>query len=379
MEKGQSKLHIVQLVSNHSSVPYLNWLAERIHHYPDVKYTIVSMFPQEHPLIRDMEERGWECYWIKYDKRFKKTWMIYAFFKLYTLFRKLKPDVVTTLVFDDSVIGLLAARLCRIKKRVILKQVTAFNWYFNPSWVWTDKMNNRNATDIVAISEESKKFILEKEKALPEKIHLIHNGIPIAQYTAQSEAVKQDFIKRFNLKDKIVIGSVARFVEWKGYRYIVEAAKTLVKKHPNLKFLFTGSGRQKQEIENLVRQYGLEDHIIFTGFINPEQMPSLYGVMDIFLHAAFMEPFGLVFSEAMANGVPIVTSKTGGAADVLEHKVTCFFTGYKDPNGIVEGIEWMLHNPGVREGMKEKVKKIAIEKLSIELALEKYIQIYKGV
>jgi glycosyltransferase involved in cell wall biosynthesis len=101
--------------------------------------------------------------------------------------------------------------------------------------------------------------------------------------------------------------------------------------------------------------------------------------MELYIHAAIMEPFGFVLVEAMANGVPIVTSKTGVAADVLEHKVTCYFTGDKDSKGIVEGVEWMLENPIDSIAMKEKIKKIAQEEFSVEKMLDKHIKVYKEV
>jgi glycosyltransferase involved in cell wall biosynthesis len=180
------------------------------------------------------------------------------------------------------------------------------------------------------------------------------------------------------LEGKVVLGTISRYIEWKGYRYIIEAARTLTQKYKNLKFLFVGYGEQQQELEELVTKYGLADYIVFTNWIDRKYIPSLYGIMDLYIHAALMEPFGFVLVEAMANGVPIVTSKTGVAADVLEHKVTCYFTGDKDSKGIADGVEWMLEKPLEREAMKEKIKKIAAEEFSVERMLDKHINVYRG-
>src|ERR1035438_563296 len=107
MESGQPKIHVVHVIANQQFVPYLNSLAERVHKYPDIKFTIICMYPVRPRLVEDMQSRGCDCYWIKYDKRFKRTWMLYAFFKLLFLFIKLKPDIVHTHLFDDSVVGLM--------------------------------------------------------------------------------------------------------------------------------------------------------------------------------------------------------------------------------------------------------------------------------
>lgn len=377
--ENKAKIHVVHLLANHPHVPYLNWFAEGVHKYPDVRFTMVNLYPTRSQMLDDMEERGCDCYWIKYDKRFRRVWMLYAFFKLCILFIKIKPDVVCTHLFEDSFIGLLAARLMRIKRRVIRKQDTAYRWYFEPSRVWGDKVNNRNATDIIAISEESKKFLIEKEKADEKKIRLIHNGIPIQQFTAQDEKVKQNFREQYKLNGKIVVGTVARYIEWKGYRYIIEAAKTLVKKYPDLSFLFAGYGYQQQYFANMIKENGLEDYITITGFIEPQLMPSFYGIMDICVHVAFMEPFGFVYVEAMANGVAIVTTKTGIAAEILEHKQTCWFTVYKDTQGIIDGITWMLENKEERKLVAERARKMVDEKFSIELMLDRHIKVFKGI
>ncbi len=370
-------MHVVHVIANNSTVPYLNWWADRLSKYPEVKFTFIVLYPEKPQLIEEMKKHGFEAHWIVFDQSKRKSGMLKAFFRLYRLFREIKPDVVNAHLFDDSVPALLAARLAGIKKRVIRKQDTAYHWYFTPKWVWVDRFNNRNSTDIIAISEDSKKFLIEKEKAPARKVRMIHNGIPIKDFTAQSDADKEFLIKKYGLEGKIVIGTIARYIEWKGYRYIIEAAKILVQKNKNLKFLFVGYGEQQEELEELVNKNGLSEFILFTNWIDRKHIPSLYGIMDIYVHAAFMEPFGFVFIEAMANGVPIVTSKTGVAADALEHKTTCYFTGDKDSKGIAEGVQWMLDNPVERNAMKGKIKKMAAEQFSVEHMLDEHIKVYQ--
>ncbi|HSY76932.1 MAG TPA: glycosyltransferase family 4 protein, partial [Bacteroidia bacterium] len=363
-------IHVVHIIANNPTVPYLTWFTERLKAYPDVKFSFIVLYPEEPPMVQEMKERGCKCYWIKFDTRKRKRGMIIAMFKLYRLFKILNPDVVNAHLFDDSLPALLAARLAGVKKRVIRKQDTAYHWYFKPVWVVADRFNNFNATDIIAISKDSYKFLVEKEKAPVKKMTMIYNGIPINDFTAQNTADKEFLVKKYGLEDKTVIGTIARYIEWKGYRYIIEAVKILTQKNKNLKFLFVGYGEQEQELEELVNKYDLTDYIVFTKWIDKKYIPSLYGIMDVYLHAAFMEPFGFVFVEAMANGVPIVTSRTGVAADVLEHKVTCYFTGDKDPKGIAEGVEWMLEHPAEKEAMKGKIRKMAEEQFGIDKMLE---------
>ncbi|HXP49084.1 MAG TPA: glycosyltransferase family 4 protein [Bacteroidia bacterium] len=369
-------MHVVQVIANNTTVPYLTWFAERLKNYPGVKFSFIVLYPTKPDMIEEMKNFGCQCYWIKFSEDKRKSGMIEVFFQLYRLFVKLKPDVVNAHLFDDSLPAMLAARLAGIERRIVRKQDTAFHWLYTPQWMWADRLINKNATHIVAISEEAKRFVIEKENAEPSKVYMIHNGIPIDKATKYSEQTKESLREKYGLKDKIVIGTISRFIEWKGYRYIIEAARALTEKNKSLKFLFVGQGEQMKEMQELVRKYKLTDYIIFTGWIDREIIPSLFGIMDIYLHAAIMEPFGFVISEAMANGVPIVSTKTGAAADVLVHKETCYFTEDKDASSIIKGIEWMLENPEIREKMKGELKKLAQENFSIDKMVEAHMALY---
>ena len=109
-------MHVVHVIANNSTVPYLNWFAERLGKYPDVKFTVIALYPEKPALIEEMKAYGCDAYWIKYDQAKRKSGMIYSFFKLYRLFKKLKPDAMNAHLFDDSLPALLAARMAGIKK-----------------------------------------------------------------------------------------------------------------------------------------------------------------------------------------------------------------------------------------------------------------------
>src|SRR6185312_963753 len=228
-------MHVIHLIANCSSVPYFNQFADRIGKYPEVKFSFVALYKERPQMLDDMKQRGCDCYWVKFDPEKRKSGMISAFFSLYRLFRKLKPDVVNTHLFDDSLPGLLAAKLAGVKIRAIHKQDTGFHLHFAPKWVWADKVNNSNATHIIAPSNESAQFAIEKEGAPAKKVYVVHSGIDLDAITRQSEADKQMLMAKYGLENKLVIGNIARLIEWKGYRYIIEAIKLLGSEADKLK------------------------------------------------------------------------------------------------------------------------------------------------
>lgn len=326
-------------------------------------------------MIEDVGKWGAQCHWIKYRFKNRKSDQVQVIPKLVKLFREMRPDVVHTHLFDDSLAGLTAARLAGIKMRVITKGDAAFHYYHTPKWVKFDRLNNWNATHVIAISEQNRKFILEKEHANPDKVIMIHHGIPIDEITRQSEKQKEAFIKRFQLEGKRVVGTVSRFIEWKGHRFIILAAEEILKTYPDTVFLFTGIGDQEMKLKQLIADKGLENHFRFTGSINYADMPSLYGIMDVYLHAASFEPFGFVIIEAMANGIPVISSATGVAADAIIHRKNGVLTGQGDVSGIVEGLKYLFEND--HSIIAHEARKTAEALFRFDIMWNNYISLYR--
>lgn len=368
-------MHIIFVIANNSSVPYFKWFAEKAAaSQKEYQFTFVSLSKEKPEIIEEVGRHGWKCYWFPFDFEHRKRGMVSSFFKLYSLFKKLKPDVVHSHLFDDSLPTLLAARLAGVKKRVITKQDTSFHYYYAPSWVKADKFNNWNATDLVPVSKEAEKFILDKEQADPRKITMIHHGIPSKIYTKQSEEYKKELIQKYNLEGKIIIGTVARLIEWKGYRYIIEAAQKVIQEYPNAMFLFVGEGSQKDELIELAKKNNTLNHVIFTDWMNRKYIPSLYSMLDVYAHAANFEPFGFVIPEAMMNAAPVVSTPTGSALDSIKHKENGYLVEYQNSDSLAEGILYAIKNGG---SFKEKGRKTAIEMFEFDMMYDNYIKLYE--
>lgn len=294
-------------------------------------------------MIDEMESLGYTCYWIKYDDRHRKLGMISAFLQTWKLIRNIRPDVLHCNLFDDSVPGLLAGWLSGIRVRVVSKQETGYHWMHTPRWVSFDRLINWLATDIIVISKESMEFLREHEKAPVHKLHLVYNGIPKERFTNKVPATMAALRDRFKIAGRFpVIGTVARFIPWKGYFHVVNAAQVIVKRHPQAVFLFCGMGQQQEEIKEQVLKAGLKEHVVFTGWVDRAEMASFYSLLDIYLHASILEPFGLVYPEAMMNAVPVVTTRTGAAMDAIEDGRNGILVNERSGQALATGIERLL-------------------------------------
>lgn len=371
---GNKKTHIIFLMANNSSVPYFLWFAEKAQFNNDFKFSFILLHDTEPIMIQQMKQFNCECYWIPFSNKRRKISMLKAIPKLIRLFKKISPDIVHSHLFDDSLPSLIAAKLAGIKIRFITKQDTSFHWFYAPKAVKFDKLNNFFATHLIAVSEECKQFIIDFEKANPKKIHMIHHGIPLDKLSHATEEYKEELKERYKLKDKIVIGTVARLIEWKGHRILLDVAEKIIIQYPNIVFLFTGEGELRSEIEKIIYDKKLTKNVILTGWVEREKIPSLYSIMDIYIHAAKYEPFGFVIAEAMLNAAPVLSTKTGSALDAIKTTENGYLVNYDNVNEFVVGINFLLTHDAKKIG--EKGKDTAKAMYNFEKMWESHISLY---
>ena len=366
--------HIVEVMADPMSITYFNLFAEHSKNHPEIKLSFICLNKSLPPIVEDMKERGCDCYWVKFDSTHRFRSWFGAYFQLKKIFKQIKPDVVHSHLFDDGVPTMIAAKHAGIKKRIHTKQSTTFNWFNAPKAVFLDRIINRLATDLVAVSNEAKQFLIEKEKANPKKIHMIHHGVSFENLKKASDQEVKTFKTKFNLEGKKVIGTVSRYIKWKGYIQFIEAASILKEKYPDVVFLGVGSGSQEEELKGLIKEKGLEDQFILTGWIEKKYIPAVFQSFDIYFHAAYMEPFGFVIPEAMVNKIPIVTTPTGSAADGLKHMESAYIAPYFEVEEMAKGMEYFLTNNS--SSFVEKAYQSAMEKFTIEKMWNNHLHLY---
>lgn len=365
------------IIANSPNPSYFNWFAELNNKTKEFKLTYVFLLTQNTNMTEAYKASGVKAIWYPFNyTKSKPLQYLRLTFQLLKLFLKIKPDIVHTNLFDDSLPGLLAARLAGVKKRIITKQDTGFHILYHPKHIKLDIFNNTNATHIIPTSTETKELILKYENPDASKVRVISHGMSEAGITNATSEQVAEFKTKFGLTNKIVIGSVSRYIELKGYRYIIGAAKIAVQKYPNLHFLFIGTGEQKNELELLISLNKLGNHITLTGRIDFNLISAAYKSMEVFIHASEVEAFGFVFAEAMFNKVPVISTKVGAVRDALTHKENAYITKFKDPEDIAAGIDFMMQND--RKLIASKAYEICRKKFAIEIMWENYKTIYNS-
>ena len=135
--------------------------------------------------------------------------------------------------------------------------------------------------------------------------------------------------ERYALGEEPMVLSVARLVEWKGQDTMLRAMPQVLSEVPNARYLIVGGGPYRPELEKLVRQLGVDDHVVFAGFVPETELPSYYRAADVLAvpsrevtEGVPIEGFGIVYVEAGACGTPSVGGSGGGTNESIDDGVT---------------------------------------------------------
>jgi len=205
------------------------------------------------------------------------------------------------------------------------------------------------------------RFTMEEFLALGiprDKFHIITPGVDTARFYPTEK--NPDLIEQYDLEDKFVLLTVARLDERKGHDFVIRAVADLKNDSPNIVYLIVGKGREEQNLRSLVAEMGVEDQVIFCGYVSDEDLPKYYNLSDTFILLnrqstdnkqlrGDYEGFGIVFLEASACAKPVIAGNFGGIADAIEDGKSGYIIDGKDLKAITNTIRLLIENSTKRD------------------------------
>ncbi len=192
-----------------------------------------------------------------------------------------------------------------------------------------------------------------------------------------------DTCKRFSSKIKLI--TVGRLDELKGQRYGIEVAKILKEKGYDFKYTLIGKGRNSAELQELISDYKLENHVYMEGEKSQTQVRDFLQSNDIFLMTSVLgkgnsrEGQGLVSAEAQACGLPVVAFDSGGVKYTVQNRVTGFLVPERDVNAMTSAIEELVQNNILRKKMATKAREFISENFSYTGIAATWCEIYNDL
>ncbi|TCO71031.1 glycosyltransferase family 4 protein [Marinisporobacter balticus] len=198
---------------------------------------------------------------------------------------------------------------------------------------------------------------------------------------------REDMKKKYGLENHKVIINVGRLSKKKGTHIVLKAMEKVMNHYPNTALILVGSkwyGSNATDIYvKKVQEFSkkLKGPVIFTGFLPPAEIPKYYNIGDIFICASqWTEPLARVHYEAMAAGLPIITTDRGGNAEVIEENVNGIaIKEYDNPDVMEEKIVHLLENEDVALNMGKMGRKFAEERYHWKRVADDLLRLFESI
>ncbi len=227
----------------------------------------------------------------------------------------------------------------------------------------------KNASKIILVSNTLRKVLQEMEPSIHDRTVTIPNFININTYKPPVNKLPGT---------PFIFSSISHLEHVKGMDVLIKAF-SIIKNRISFPIILKigGTGRQLSNLKSQAKQLGVEKDIIFSGRrLTRQEVATFMQNSHAFVLASRFEAFGVVLIEAMATGLPIISTRSGGPAEIINNE-TGYLVDIEDPIKLAEAMESMINN--YHNFDQSVIRKQAIQKYSIESTIPKIIEIYKEV
>jgi glycosyltransferase involved in cell wall biosynthesis len=198
---------------------------------------------------------------------------------------------------------------------------------------------------IIVCSEFMRGEVTSSFNVPSDKIDIIFNGVDAKKFAfAWTEEERVAHRAKLALPEEKIVMYVGRFVREKGIQVLLNSASAVLAQEPNTKFLIVGGGN-REKFEKFIQWAGLQNKVLFTGFMANRSLHQLYRCADVAVFPSLYEPFGIVALEGMAAGAPVVASDAGGLREVVLHDRTGTLSFAGSPESLAWGVLRVLQDP----------------------------------
>lgn len=288
-------------------------------------------------------------------------------YKIYTVCKEFKPDIVHSWDYMSSFYVLPSILLLKIKfVNGAIRFANIKFPFFSKLW-FMNKVIFRYADKIVANSKAGLVSLNLEYKGT-----VIFNGFDNQRI---NNLTNPEIIRsKFKLDKAIIIGMVAKFKLDKDYETLVNAALNLLKKYDHLLFVLVGDGQKFEKIQQLVKN---EINIKLLG--EQQNIESIINVFDICVLSTFSEGISNSIMEYMALGKPVVATDGGGTNEIVVDGETGYLVNPTNPAQMASKIELLINDIELRRSMGQKGKKRILNEFSLSQMIQSYFQLYEDL
>ena len=266
------------------------------------------------------------------------------YFKAFFILRTLESDLIQCQSIIAGLSGLLSGKPYFVWVRG--SDINIEGIYF-PRFIemMIYKLIINNANCVFALTKHMKKEIENKFKR--KKVCVIPNGIEIEKFKNIKNKIEFQ-----NNQDKVIL-FVGSLRPVKGVKYLIMALEKVIKIYPNVKLIIIGHGDEYSKLLNLVKQLNLNDYVKFEGEISNDRVLEYMSSSDLFVLPSLSEGFPNVILEAMAEGLPIISTNVKGLDEMVKNNINGLLVKPKDPQDIAKKILKLINDENLRKKMSK--------------------------
>jgi glycosyltransferase involved in cell wall biosynthesis len=182
----------------------------------------------------------------------------------------------------------------------------------------------------------------------PSKIYLLPCAINGHAFTPGTKS--PELVQKYQLNNAQVLLTVARLWSgdiYKGVDVTIRALPQIIRTFPQVKYLVIGRGDDSPRLAQLAEDLGVGDRVVFAGFVPTEQLPEHYRLANAYIMPS-QEGFGIVYLEAMACGIPVLSGDSDGSSDPLQDGKLGWQVPHRDPDSVAAACREILQGDDIR-------------------------------
>ena len=290
--------------------------------------------------------------------------------QLARIIRERKVDLLVTHGYKPNLLGRIASWIERIPTVAVSR-----GWTYESRRVrfyeFLDRIFLRLADAVVAVSEGQRQKILASG-VRPDKVRVIHNAIDLASYPGPAE--KSVRAELGIPQDAILVATAGRLSPEKNHMGLVEAARLVLEKMPEVYFVVFGEGFLRPELEKVVADAGIGNRFLLPGFRS--DVRSLLHEIDIFVLPSHTEGLPNVVLEAFACRKPVVATLVGGTPEVVQQDENGFLVPAGEMNQFAEAILKLASDPKLRRKMGDNGFEHVLAAFGYPGQTDAYVDVY---
>jgi len=261
----------------------------------------------------------------------------------------------------------------------ILDDRTSFRRKCKKGLSWLKLLACRYADKIFPGSAYTRKKLIEMGLS-PDNMTIVHPGVNTKTFRPEVDATS--IRKKYALKDKKILLTVARLDPYKGVDMVLRSLPIVLKRFPDTAYIIVGTGPHEKELKELVAGLNLGFNVVFAGNVPDKELPAFYNACDIFVMPSrevpgrkdMIEGFGISYIEASACGKPVIGGRSGGVEDAVLHDSTGLLVDPENVEDIAEAISHILGNENLAKRLGSAGRQRTEEELQWHIVIKKMLE-----